>query len=466
MSEKSNFETSLSARKHWIIVAAIVGGGIAGGALMLRTPATSNAPAAGHSDAAAHGDGEHHGEGKAKDHQDEGSHSDTEHHSEAPAKAGAAPAKNEKDDRGDAKEDDGHGHKEEGGGDGHDEEGEGIVKLKESQSKAIGLSLAQAKPAAIRREIVLPGEIRFDEDRTAHVVPRVNGVVASVHAQLGQQVTKGQLLAVIQSATVSDQRSELQTAQRRLALARTTYSREKQLWEEKISAEQDYLQARQALQEAEIAVANATRKLASIGAGAGAGDSSRYELRAPLTGIVVEKHLTVGESVTESSASFTVSDMGFVWAEMNVAAPQLPYVRVGSPVSIRATAFDSTAEGRVAYVGALIGEQTRTAPARVALANPQGVWRPGLFVDVSVVAEETQVPVAVDAKAIQRADGKESIVFVPTEGGFKAQIVQLGKSDGRYTQITSGLQDGQSYVKDGSFMLKAELGKASAEHAH
>ena len=328
----------------------------------------------------------------------------------------------------------------------------------------MGVTLAKSGAAAIRKEIVVPGEIKFDEDRTAHVVPRVAGVVASVHARLGEQVAKGQLLAVIQSATVSDQRSELQTAQKRLALAKNTYQREKQLWEEKISAEQDYLQARQALQEAEIAVTNASQKLSAIGAGAGG--SNRYELRAPLAGVVVEKHLTVGESVTESSPSFTVSDMSSVWAEMNVSAPQLPYVRVGSPVSVRATAFDSTAEGKIAYVGALIGEQSRTAPARVALANPQGVWRPGLFVDVKVMTEESQVPVAVDAKAIQRPDGKESVVFVPAEGGYKAQVVQLGRSDGKTTEVTSGLKPGQDYVKDGSFMLKAELGKASAEHTH
>ncbi|MEE3509711.1 biotin/lipoyl-binding protein, partial [Pseudomonas sp. 10C3] len=88
-------------------------------------------------------------------------------------------------------------------------------------------------------------------------VPRVPGVVESVHVNLGQTVKKGQLLAVIASQQISDQRSEQAAAQRRLELARTTYERERQLWQDKISAEQDFLQARQALQEAEIAVSNA-----------------------------------------------------------------------------------------------------------------------------------------------------------------------------------------------------------------
>ena len=450
MSEQSKFDAALWTPKQWIAVAAILAGGMVGGALILRSPGSPAPSPAAHADEAAHKDGEHHEEAgeKPSAHKDAEAHADGEHHDEQSEKAVAT-----------AKPGDVHGP----------EEGEGLVKLSDAQSKTAGISLASAGAASIRHEVVLPGEIRFDEDRTAHVVPRVTGVVASVHARLGEAVTKGQLLAVIQSGTVSDQRSELQTAQKRLALAKATYQREKQLWDERISAEQDHQQARQAWQEAEIAVANAAQKLSAIGAGAGsggAGGSSRYELRAPLAGVVVEKHLTVGESVTESTASFTVSDLSAVWAEMSVSAPQLPHVRVGSPVSVRATAFESVAQGKIAYIGVLIGEQTRTAPARVALANPQGVWRPGLFVDVSVLADESQVPVAVDSTAIQRPDGKQSVVFVPAAGGYKAQVVQLGRSDGKTSEVTAGLKAGQDYVKDGAFMLKAELGKASAEHTH
>lgn len=126
--------------------------------------------------------------------------------------------------------------------------------------------------------ISFPGEIRFDEDRTAHVVPRVPGVVEAVQAELGQAVKRGQVLAVIASQQISDLRSEQQAAQRRLELARLTFQREQQLWQERISAEQDYLQARQALQEAEIALANARQKVAAVGP---AGAGNRYELRAP-----------------------------------------------------------------------------------------------------------------------------------------------------------------------------------------
>ncbi|MCQ9136762.1 efflux transporter periplasmic adaptor subunit, partial [Streptomyces sp. IBSBF 2807] len=109
------------------------------------------------------------------------------------------------------------------------------------------------------------------------VVPRVPGVVESVQANLGESVKKGQVLAVIASQQISDMRSEQQAAQRRVELARLTFDREKQLWQDKISAEQDYLQARQALQEAEISLANAKQKVGAIGASVNSAGGNRYE---------------------------------------------------------------------------------------------------------------------------------------------------------------------------------------------
>ncbi|TXI25399.1 MAG: biotin/lipoyl-binding protein [Roseateles sp.] len=126
---------------------------------------------------------------------------------------------------------------------------EGAVTMTAEQIKAAGVSLETAGPATIRSALQLPGEIAFNDDRTAHVVPRVGGVVEAVPVSLGQQVTKGQVLAVISSSGVSDHRAELQSAQKRLQLARTTYEREKQLFEQRISPQQDVQQAEQAMRE-------------------------------------------------------------------------------------------------------------------------------------------------------------------------------------------------------------------------
>jgi len=182
--------------------------------------------------------------------------------------------------------------------------------------------------------------------------------------------------------------------------------------------------------------------------------------------VVVEKHLAVGEAVQETTQVFTISDLRSVWAEMRVAASDLPAVRVGEKAWVRSTAFDSSATGEVAYVGALIGQETRTAPARITLSNPEGVWRPGLFVNVELTASMQQAVLAVASSAIQRMDQQQTVVFVPVPGGFRAQPVRVGRSDAKATEVLEGLKPGQPYVAEGSFVLKAELGKATAEHTH
>ncbi|SAK93060.1 RND family efflux transporter MFP subunit [Caballeronia arationis] len=339
---------------------------------------------------------------------------------------------------------------------------DGAVALSARQVEAAQIGLAPAGPAQVVTTFQLPGEIKFNEDRTAHVVPRVAGIVERVTVSIGEKVEKGQLLAVIASSDLADRRSELLTAERRLSAARTYYQREKTLWQERISAEQDYLQAQVQLREAEIAAQNARQKLSALGAQASASALNRYELRAPFTGTIVEKHLTPGEAIAADANVFVVSDLSSVWAEMAVPAQRLNEVRIGREATVSATAFESKSSGPIAYVGALLGEQTRTAPARVVLPNPDGAWRPGMFVNVSVDAGRQDVPVAVPSDALQDIDGAQAI-FVQSPKGFVAQAVETGRRDDRVVEVVKGLRPGQQYVNTNSFVLKAELGKGSVE---
>jgi cobalt-zinc-cadmium efflux system membrane fusion protein len=342
---------------------------------------------------------------------------------------------------------------------------EGHIELSAEQITAAGIQLAEARARNISLGLPFPGEVRFDEDRTAHVVPRVPGVVEAVSVNLGQTVKKGQLLAVIASQQISDQRSEQAAAQRRLALARTTYEREKKLWQDKISAEQDFLQARQALQEAEIAVSNARQKISVLSGSVVATGGNRYELRAPFDGVVVEKHLTPGEVVDETTAAFTLSDLSRVWVTFGVSPKDLNKVQVGKAVTVSAPELNAEVVGSVAYVGSLLGEQTRTATVRVTLENPQGSWRPGLFVTALVATDSREAKVAVPETAIQTVEDKPT-VFVRTDDGFEARPVELGSRAAGHVEITQGLEPGAQVASAGSFVLKSELGKASAEHSH
>ncbi|WP_275546060.1 efflux RND transporter periplasmic adaptor subunit [Pseudomonas sp. Marseille-Q0931] len=370
----------------------------------------------------------------------------------------------------DHQEEAGHGHAETGKGHGGDEHGDGeeesgAIHLSAEQIAAAGIELSQVQARAMSTFISLPGDVRFDEERTAHVVPPSSGIVERVLVELGQVVKKDEALAIVASQQVSDLRSELAAAGRRVELARTTAERERQLWQDGISAEQDYLQARQALQEAEIAFANARQKSKTITQQGDGTDGSRYSLRAPFAGMVVEKHLVPGEVVSEASNAFTVADMSRVWVTFSVSPRDLGQVRAGQSARISAPELGREVSATVAYVSPLLGEQTRTASARISLENPDGIWRPGLFVSVALATESHEAKATVPADAIQEVEEVTS-VFVRTDEGFEVRPVTLGTRSEGFVEILDGLSVGERVAASGSFILKSELGKGSAEHAH
>ena len=446
MQNNTSENTQKKSQKRWISVLLLLGAVLA--AAIVWWPQNKAAGEAehghGHEHAAEHTDEEHHGKeasGEGHSHQDAAEHADEEHHE------GEHQAKGE--DEG----------KDEG------EHQEAPIQLSAQQLKTAGISLEQAAPASLALRLELPAEVLLNEDRSAHITPRVAGVVESVAVSLGQSVKKGQVLAILASPQAAQLRSDWRNAQKRLELAQSLHAREKHLWQEKVSAEQDYLQAQQQLSEAQINAATAKAQLDALGIDTGNGALGKLALRAPFDGLVLEKHLTQGEAVNESTAAFTVADLRQVWVQLSVPAQNLAQVRVGQRVRVDSASTGQSAEGKVAFVGALLGEQTRSANARVLLDNPQQAWRPGLFVTASVFAQSLQVPVSVQSSAVQTVEGKTS-VFVQTPQGLRAQAVQLGASDGQRVEVKQGLAAGTVYAAQGSFVLKAEQGKSAASHEH
>lgn len=344
------------------------------------------------------------------------------------------------------------------------EQVESRVTMTDRQLTLNGVEILTAAPARIKTTLNLIGEIKLNADKSVRVVPRLNGIVESVSASAGDKVQKGQLLAVISSQGIADQRSDLMATQKRLELARVSYEREKKLWEEKISAEQDYLQAKQDLQEAEINLQRAKQKLQSIGANLGAAHNlTRYEIKSPIDGVITDKQISRGQVLNGDESIFVVADLSTLWVEMTIYAKDVSAVKVGQKVTVKATAFDAQTTGTVAYVGALVGEQSRTAIARVVLKNADKVWLPGLPVNIELQAEEVEVPLAVSVEGLQAMDDGK-IVFGRYGDFFEVRPLILGRGDDKYVEVLSGLNAGEKYAAQNSYLVKAELGKASATH--
>lgn len=190
-----------------------------------------------------------------------------------------------------------------------------------------------------------------------------------------------------------------------------------------------------------------------------------YEVTSLIAGTVTDKHLTLGEFITDDSHAFTITDLSSVWVNLSVYQKDLPYVKIGQNVVISAGLDMPETTGTISYISPLLDQATRTAIARVVLSNPDGHWRPGLFVTGTVEINSLEADVVVPKTALQTIDD-QTVVFVQTAEGFEPRLVSLGRTSKTHVEIRSGLTAGQHYVTKGGFTLKAELAKSSFESGY
>jgi cobalt-zinc-cadmium efflux system membrane fusion protein len=349
---------------------------------------------------------------------------------------------------------------------------QGTVRLSPEQVSQFGVETAVAGPGRLRIEVSLPGEVALNADRVAHVVPRVAGVVREVRKNLGDIVRRGEVMAVLESRELADSRAALLAARERVALAQSNFAREERLWLKRISAEQDYIQAKNALAETNIELRTAEQKLRALGfsddyiarLSSHRDDAAiLYEVAAPFDATVMEKHCSLGEVLKEDSSAFVIADLSSVWVNLDVHQKDLPLIHVGQTAVISIGGAPLEARGRVSFLEPMATETNRTIHARVVVPNADGRLRPGLFVSGRIAVEDDRVSVLVPSDAILLIDGKTSL-FVKAGEAFKLQPVTTGRTNGPVTEIQTGLTAGQEYVRRGAFTLKSELGKPEAEN--
>ena len=190
-----------------------------------------------------------------------------------------------------------------------------------------------------------------------------------------------------------------------------------------------------------------------------------YEIKSDIAGTVVQKDVVVGESVGADKTIFVVVDLSTVWVDLNVYRQDFAKLRVGEKVLLEAAGVPEKVEGVISYISPFGAESTQTMLARAEVPNTIGMLRPGLFVSADVILEEEEVDVAVKESALQTIEEKE-IVFVQEGDSFEPRPIKLGRRDGDFVEIVSGILPGESYAAKNSFVLKAQIGKGEASHEH
>lgn len=374
-----------------------------------------------------------------------------------------------------------HGHDESEGGheqspEGHAEAEAGKVQLTEGQIELIKVESAPATTGEISSELRLTGEVTLNQDRVADIVPRVSGVIREIRAYLGDEVRAEEVLAIIRSRELAEAGAKFMAARERLALAETSFAREKTLWEKKISSEREYLEAKQAFAEARIEQRSSEQELRALGLSSDELRAllddpeellTRYPISAPFGGTVIEKHAALGEQVDADTELFKIAQLDQVWVIGSVYEEDVARVAVGQPATVTVQAYpDQTFSGTVTWVASVIDEKTRTLKIRVEVDNRERLLKPGMFAQVAIGVDSKADALVIPSSAVQRQGG-EAIVFVDEGNGlYERRDITIGRQSNDAIEVVAGLQEGERIVTNGGFLLKSELEKAGFEAGH
>jgi cobalt-zinc-cadmium efflux system membrane fusion protein len=340
-----------------------------------------------------------------------------------------------------------------------------VANVRLTKAQRARIHLYTVAPVGYRRRIEAPGTVDFDNDQATSVVSPFTGPVTSILVALGQPVTKGQPLALVQSADYATAVGAYRKAVVTAANARRLANADRDLAAHNGISQREAAQAQTDAAAAEADRAAALQSLISMGVDRGtiaratAGSPAAGltgVIRAPVAGIVVDKQITPGQLLQAgSTAAFTVANLSQVWVLAQIAPGDLGSVSVRDTATIDPRNGTGPFHGTVQNIGASVNPDTRAVVARIVAPNPGDLLKKQMYVDVSIESGRVTTGLLVPVSAVLRDDQNLPFVYVALpDGSFARRHVTLGYRDSQDYEVTSGLQNGDRIVADGAIFLQ------------
>ncbi len=304
-------------------------------------------------------------------------------------------------------------------------------------------------------ELVLSGEIGFDENKVVKVFPFSSGQVLEVKVSLGDKVQQGQTLAVIKSADIVGSYSDLAVAERDASIAKRQLDNTESLYKNGIASEKEYSEAQLGYEKAQSAVNKIKEQIAINGHG-NTDASGTYVIKAPRSGYIVEKKINTGNFIRQDNNDnlFTISDLKNVWVWANVYEIDISKVKPGYTARVSTLAYpDKIFTGEVDKISDVLDPQTKVMRIRINLPNNEGLLKPEMFANIRITNKEGKKAVSIPASALVFSSSRNYVVQYKGPCDLHVQEVSILKSVEGVAYISSGLQPGDLVVSQNQILL-------------
>jgi membrane fusion protein, heavy metal efflux system len=327
------------------------------------------------------------------------------------------------------------------------------------------VSASQDKP-----KLSLAGKVAYGEDRYSRISSPVQGRVLEVRARLGDRVKAGDILLIVDSPDIAQAYSEFIKEESDLTYAIRAYELAKDLYETKALALKDLKQAENDLVKAKAEFRRVKERLLSLRVPPGELDkpidkqqiTSRFQMRSPLTGTVVERTVTPGQSVggDPSQVLFTVADLDTLQVVADIYERDLDLIHPGLTAVVRVEAYPDVAfAAAVAAIGDVVDPNSRTIKVRAWVDNASHKLKPEMFARLHIDISEGKEFISVPKEAVLEIDGKEFVYIAQLNGTYMKQEVKVGSASDDRLRILHGLKPGDRVVTKGAVLLKGNEAK-------
>jgi membrane fusion protein, heavy metal efflux system len=323
-------------------------------------------------------------------------------------------------------------------------------------SRPVELKTAEAQIQSVSQSLEVSARIQPDPARVVRVYPPAGGRLIRVAVHAGDLVTRGQLIAVLESSDVSQARADRAKAEAESEHAEHAFIRTKLLFEHKVLSEREYEDARAQQIEAKSELDRAKSRLKVLGASE-KGSGNEVAVLSPIAGTVLDIGASAGElskSTDNANPICTIADLGSVWLTGDVYERDLAVIRAGVPVEVSVTAYPERHwEGKIAQVSDVIDPVTRTAKVRVVLGNSKHELKPEMFASLRLNRLATEALV-IPASAVLHEGGDSAVMVKTANNGYERRLITLRPLNNSEIVVTAGLKPGEVVVTEGAALLR------------
>lgn len=337
------------------------------------------------------------------------------------------------------------------------------LKLSAEEIQSADIKIALLQEQDVNEQITVTATIQANQDKLAHIAPRVPGRVTKVMANLGDKVNQGRPLALIDSIEVGDAQSAYAQAASEHTLAKASMARAEKLYADQIIPQKDYLRVRADFEKAKAvlrAASDKRRALGIAGRNESATGASVFAVSAPFAGTIIEKKAVLGELAQSDKSLFSVADLSNVWIEANLYEKDVGKVKIGAPATITLAAYPGEIfKGKVTYISSVMNKESRTVKARVDVPNADGRLKLEMFATAAIATTAAKKALLLPEEAVVLIQGQPT-AFVQDADGFEPRTVELGEKIHGQVILKGGIKSGEKVVTSGAYALKAKLLKS------